>query len=78
VERLIRQDLEAMGWTVSRAAASKGRGPQGEPWDLHATKATRRQKREIWVSVYVQAKVRSTVSRGSRVSDDRDSPRDRA
>ncbi len=59
LERLVRQDLERQGWIVSRAAASKGRGPQDEPWDLHATKATTRQKREIWVSIYIQAKVRS-------------------
>lgn len=60
IERTVRADLEAQGWTVSRAAASKGTGPAGEPWDLHAVKRTQRQRREVWVSIYVQVKARAT------------------
>jgi Holliday junction resolvase len=50
-EREIVNLLRREGYTVTRAAGSKG------DWDLHARKALPGQrKRTLWIAVYVQCK----------------------
>ena len=53
-EHEVAEMLRAHGYTVMRAAGSKGE------YDLHARKVVQRgRRRDLWLALYVQAKARS-------------------
>lgn len=49
----VRKMLEQHGYTVMRSAGSKGE------YDLHARKTINGRSRDLWLALYLQAKVRS-------------------
>jgi len=57
-EREVRALFEENGYEVSRAAGSKG----AMGWDLIARKRTGRTTREVWLQLFIQAKIRKAAA----------------